>query len=137
MNHTPESKTVVIFEDDAQITRMMSKILQEYNVTVLVTFREALDFLAEQVATSPEQALNILAFVVDGNLSPGEHEGREGKAIIAEISKHSIFSQALIIGNSYGKSLPGTDYNTNKNWTLLQKLPEWIATGKPQANTSV
>ncbi|HSW90140.1 MAG TPA: hypothetical protein VLH19_04690 [Patescibacteria group bacterium] len=121
-----QQPTVVIIEDDVTWSKMLPEFVEPYPVIVLRTLSEALDFINTQSQAIEEQRVNVVAFIVDGNLTEDARGGAEGEMLIEIIRKKSAFDSANIISNSGGNKLAGADFHAKKKEEGLAKLPEWI-----------
>ncbi len=129
-----KEKIVVIIQDNEGSWQFL---LKEFITTLnglpsilLENMVEATDWLDEQENLSPEKKMLVLAFVVDGQLTPGMPLGMEGENLIKRIRQIPQFDESVIIGNSARRELAGADYNMEKDGRLMDQLVPWINGGR-------
>lgn len=136
--HTEQKQAVVIFEDSPiELQLLQAYLPNSLHLVIIQRFAESEAFVESR--EEQEQLLDgaiVIAFLVDGNISPGAFNGLEGATLIRKIRENTRFAQALVIGNTGGTDIPGADAqlgkNSRKKRTYLPEIVEihqkWLET---------
>ncbi|HBD02450.1 MAG: hypothetical protein UX38_C0025G0006 [Microgenomates group bacterium GW2011_GWC1_46_16] len=104
-----KAKVLALFEDYEPIIRSLGNILTGEGYQIAVCER---DMNESMKVAAQLNNLGVIAALVDGNLTTGETDNREGALITAKIHKKS--PGVVVIGTASDGSVKGADYNVEK-----------------------
>lgn len=113
----PPEARVAIFEDDPRFVRRYRRILGDSGHTVVVV---ASTIGKAQTVLETLGRRKVQVVIVDGNLTPGDISGEDGRKVNARIKQ--LFPGIITIGIS-GSKVKGADLSLAKDGSQgLQKL---------------
>jgi DNA-binding NtrC family response regulator len=105
----PEKARIFLVEDDPDELEEPAKILEPFGHTIVLT-ATTLDSALEQIPNLQKSEINVA--IIDGNLTDGVENGKDGEAIANAI--HDSWPTITVIGHSLNKNIRNADYNCPK-----------------------